>query len=121
MEDFFLNRLMLVLRKIDFTGALEGNGGEYTARYKSLNVNIELLNAKINEKTGVHDAKINYKRDYRVQWMDELLNETEALELTNSNEIHERWILLLGKRNSFLADMTIQKKNISMKKEQMMD
>ncbi len=177
LEDFFLNRLMLGLREIDFTGALEGNGGEYTARYKSLNVNIGLLNAKINEKstrhaglqgknvqiikktiehelghcfksfftngykaplergrkqdliyenlinnlqnykngkyaseikniqeldtqeqsdvikTGVHDAKINYKCDYRVQWIDELLNEIEALELTNSNQIHERWKL----------------------------
>lgn len=177
LEDFFLNRLMLGLREVDFTGALEGNGGEYTAHYKSLNVNVGLLNTKINEKsarhaglqgknvqiikktiehelghcfkssftngykaplggkreqdsiyenlinnlqnyrngkyasqiktiqeldsqgqsdvikTGVHDAQANYKHDYRVQWIDELLNETEALELTNSNEVHEKWEL----------------------------
>ena len=177
IEDFFLNRLMLGLREIDFSGALEGNGGEYIAQTKSLNVNVGLLDSKITEKsarhpglqgkniqiikktiehelghcfkslftdgykaplgggieqdaiyerlinnlvnykngkyasqikrvqelvqegqsdvikTGVHDSKANYKHDYRIQWIDELLNETEALELTNSNEAHERWEL----------------------------
>lgn len=44
-------------------------------------------------KTGVRDAKNNYNRDYRIEWIDELLNETEALELTNSNDVHERWPL----------------------------
>lgn len=177
LEDFFLNRLMLGLREVSFSEALEGNGGEYTANYKSLNVNAGLLNSKINEKatrhvglrgknvqiikktiehelghclkssftngykaplgtgreqdvtyenlintllsykngkyasqiktiqeldsqgqsdtikTGVHDAKVNYNNDFRIQWIDELLNETEALELTNSNEPHEKWEL----------------------------
>jgi len=177
IEDFLLNRLMLGLREVDFSDALEGNGGDYTARDKSLNINVGLLDSKINEKsarhtglkgkniqiikktiehelghcfkssftdgykaplgrgreqddiyekmisdllsykngkyanqiktvqelnhqgesdvvkTGVNDAKVNYQLDYRIKWIDELLNETEALELTNSNEVHEKWVL----------------------------
>ena len=54
IEDFFLNRLMLGLREIDFSGALEGNGGEYIAQTKSLNVNVGLLDSKITEKSARH-------------------------------------------------------------------
>lgn len=174
LEDFFLNRLMLGLREVSFSEALDGNSGEYTSKYKSLDVNVGFLNSRINEKatrhvglrgkniqiikktiehelghclkssftngykaplgtgreqdvtyenlintllsykngkyasriktiqeldsqgqsdtikTGVHDAKVNYNNDFRIQWIDELLNETEALELTNSNEPHEK-------------------------------
>lgn len=177
IEDFLLNRLMLGLREIDFTGALEGNSAEYIAANKTLNVNVELINSKIDEKstrhqglkgkniqvikktiehelghclkstftdgykvplagrknqddiyeklitnlqsfengkyakqiksvkelpsqgvserikTGVHDANVNYGYDSRIEWIDELLNESEALELTNSNAVHEKWVL----------------------------
>lgn len=177
LEDFFLNRLMLGLRKIDFSSALEGNSGEYTAGNKSLSVNVGMLNSRISEKAtrhkglenkniqiikktiehelghcfksaftngykaplysdrtqdsiyenlinnltnykngkyanqiktvkelnsneyseeikvGVHDSKANYNHDFRVQWIDEMLNEAEALELTSSNDIHETWPL----------------------------
>lgn len=177
LEDFFLNRLMLGLREVDFSGALEGNGGDYTAYTKALNVNVGMLNSRISEKatrhkglqnkniqiikktiehelghcfksaftngyksplggnrtqdtiyenlinnlknykngkyanqiktvkelnsieyseaikTGVHDSKNNYNHDFRVQWIDEMLNEAEALELTNSNDVHETWPL----------------------------
>lgn len=177
LEDFFLNRLMLGLREVSFSGALEGNAGDYTAHNKTLNINVGLLDSTITNKatrhsglqgknvqiinktiehelghcfkslfnngfkapigngrqqddvykeliknlskfkngkyanqikglqelnldeysdvikTGVNDSKENYQHDYRVKWIDELLNETEALELTNSNEVHEIWPL----------------------------
>lgn len=170
LEDFLLNRLMLGLREIDFTGSIEGSNGDYIAQDKSLSVNIGLLNTDIDKnsaiieglkgknvqiikktiehelghcfkssftdgykaplgkgreqdityeemisnlrsyengkyanqiktvqelnhegessviKTGVHDAKASYQNDYRVELIDELLNETEALELANINE-----------------------------------
>ena len=173
LEDFLLNRLMLGLRDVSFIGALEGNGGEYIAADKTLNVNagkIDFLvrdkakrhtglqgkNVKIVQKTiehelghcykslfndgfkaplgngreqdemykklidallkfengkykgqikslkdfdleeyssllktGVSDSRANYDYDARFGWIDELLNETEALELTNSNDIHD--------------------------------
>lgn len=177
LEDFFLNRLMLGLREVSFSGALEGAAGDYTAHNKTLNVNVGLLDSTINNKatrhsglqgknvqiikktiehelghcfkslfnngfkapngngrqqddvykelitnlskfkngkyasqikgiqefnldeysdvikTGVKDSIEIYQHDYRVKWIDELLNETEALELTNSNEVHEIWPL----------------------------
>lgn len=176
-EDFLLNRLMLGLRDVSFIGALEGNGGEYIATDKTLNVNTgtidslardkakrhtglqgknvqivqktiehelghcykslfnngfkaplgngreqdemykKLINAlskfengkyasqikslkdfDLEEyssviKTGVSDSKVSYDYDARFDWIDELLNETEALELTNSNDIHDTWLL----------------------------
>lgn len=176
-EDFLLNRLMLGLRDVSFICALEGNGGEYTAADKTLNVNTgaidslardkakrhtglqgknvqivqktiehelghcykslfnngfkaplgkgreqdemykKLINAlskfengkyasqikslkdfDLEEyssviKTGVRDSKVTYDYDARFGWIDELLNETEALELTNSNDIHDTWPL----------------------------
>ena len=176
-EDFLLNRLMLGFREVSFTGALEGNGGEYIAADKTLNVNagtIESLakdkakrhtglqgkNVQIVQKTiehelghcykslfndgfkaplgngreqdemykklidalskfengkyasqiksikdfdleeyssviktGVNDSRVTYSYDSRMSWVDELLNETEALELTNSNDVHEIWPL----------------------------
>ena len=176
-EDFLLNRLMLGLREVDFTGALEGNGGEYVAYDKSLCINVELIESLVKDKetrhvglqgkstkvaqktlehelghclktvfnngfkaplgkgrkqdesykkiievlskyengkyamqikslkdfeleldskeikTGVGDSKASYGYDYRFTNIDELLNETEALELTKSNEIQEKWPL----------------------------
>lgn len=176
-EDFLLNRLMLGLRDVSFICALEGNGGEYTAADKTLNVNTgaidslardkakrhtglqgknvqivqktiehelghcykslfnngfkaplgkgreqdemykKLINAlskfengkyasqikslkdfELEEyssviKTGVRDSRVTYDYDARFGWIDELLNETEALELTNSNDIHDTWPL----------------------------
>lgn len=176
-EDFLLNRLMLGLRDVSFIGALEGNGGEYIAADKTLNVNTETIdslarnkakrhtglqgkNVQIVQKTiehelghcykslfndgfkaplgngreqdemykklidalskfengkyasqikslkdfdleeyssviktGVSDSKVTYDYDARFGWIDELLNETEALELTNSNDIHDTWPL----------------------------
>jgi len=44
-------------------------------------------------KTGVGDSRTSYSGDSRFTWIDELLNETEALELTNSNDVHEIWPL----------------------------
>lgn len=171
LEDFFLNRLMLGLREISFSGALEGNGGEYSADQKSLAVDVDKIKSTILDKairhpalqgkhtqiiqktiehelghclksaftngykapigsgreqdviyenlinnllrfqngkyahqiktiqelnhdgdsspikTGVHDSYSIY--DYRLEYVDELLNETESLELTNSNVPHE--------------------------------
>ena len=176
LEDFFLNRLMLGLREVDFSGALEGHTGEYVGQDKTLNVNVGLIDSKISDKatrhsglkgknlqiikktiehelghcfktqfndgfkappgngrkqdevyralitnlanfengkyarqikgieefnleeysnkikTGVRDSR-KYYSDDRIKWIDELLNEIEALELTNSNEIHEKWPL----------------------------
>ena len=184
VEDFLLNRLMLGLREISFSGAIDGLGGEYTADSKSLNVNVNKINSKVNEKatrhpglqgknaqiikktiehelghcfktsfsdgvrsqafvggqqdnvyramieglskykngmyasqvktidemdfggnsdvirTGVNDSKENEKYDYRVYLIDELLNETEALELTKSNDVHEIWRLQKDDKNS---------------------
>lgn len=176
-EDFLLNRLMLGLRDVSFIGALEGNGGEYIAADKTLNVNTETIDSLARDKakrhtglqgknvqivqktiehelghcykslfndgfkaplgngreqdemykklidalskfengkyasqikslkdfdleeyssvikTGVSDSKVTYDYDARFGWIDELLNETEALELTNSNDIHDTWPL----------------------------
>ena len=176
-EDFLLNRLMLGLRDVRFIGALEGNGGEYIAADKTLNVNTETIDSLARDKakrhtglqgknvqivqktiehelghcykslfndgfkaplgngreqdemykklidalskfengkyasqikslkdfdleeyssvikTGVSDSKVTYDYDARFGWIDELLNETEALELTNSNDIHDTWPL----------------------------
>lgn len=176
-EDFLLNRLMLGLRDVSFIGALEGNGGEYIAADKTLNVNTETIDSLARDKakrhtglqgknvqivqktiehelghcykslfndgfkaplgngreqdemykklidalskfengkyasqikslkdfdleeyssvikTGVSDSKVTYDYDTRFGWIDELLNETEALELTNSNDIHDTWPL----------------------------
>lgn len=176
IEDFFLNRLMLGLREVDFSGALEGHSGEYVGQDKTLNVNVGFIDSKISDKatrhsglkgknvqiikktiehelghcfktqfndgfkapfgnrkqdevykalinnlanfengkyarqikgieefnleeysnkikTGVRDSRKYYSSDDRIKWIDELLNEIEALELTNSNEIHEKWPL----------------------------
>lgn len=177
LEDFLLNRLMIGLRDVDFTGALEGNGGEYVAHNKVISVNIDMLDSLARDKakrhiglqgknvqivqktiehelghcykslfndgfkaplgngrkqdeiykklinslskfengkyasqikslkdfdleeyssvikTGVTDSKVNYSYDYRIEFVDELLNETEALELINSNDIHDIWPL----------------------------
>lgn len=176
-DDFLLNRLMLGLREIDFTEAVNGTGGEYMAELKSLDINIPTLNDIINEKssrhlelkdrnvqiiiktiehelghcfktsftngyktsilmkreqddmyeelicalqkyknekyanqiktiqeldskeesstikTGVNNANSNYMQDARMCWIDELLNETEAMELANCTERHEIWPL----------------------------
>lgn len=176
-EDFLLNRLMLGLREVSFRGALEGNGGEYVAHDKSLNINEGELDSLAKEKatrhkglqgknvqiiqktiehelghcykslftngfkaplgkgreqdemykklivalskfesgkyasqikslkdfdlesdsdvikTGVGDSRASYSGDSRFTWIDEVLNETEALELTNSNDVHEIWHL----------------------------
>lgn len=176
-EDFLLNRLMLGLRDVSFIGALEGNGGEYIAADKNLNVNTSTLDSLARDKakrhtglqgknvqivqktiehelghcykslfndgfkaplgngreqdemykklidalskfengkyasqikslkdfdlqeyssvikTGVSDSKVTYDYDARFGWIDELLNETEALELTNSNDVHAIWPL----------------------------
>lgn len=173
LEDFLLNRLMLGLREIDISGALEGNSGEYTADYKSLDISIEVINKYVDDKskrhiglkgknskivtktfehelghcvksrytngcsaplgggrgqdeiyrnlvrnilsykngkyanmiknvselnfeetskkikTGIGDSKKRYEYDYRFSFLDELLNESESLLLTNSNEVHE--------------------------------
>lgn len=177
IEDFLLNRLMLGLREVSFVGALEGNGGEYVAHDKMLNVNVGALDSLAKDKatrhrglqgknvqivqktiehelghcykslfndgfkaplgrgreqdemykklidalskfengkyasqikslkdfdleeysdvikTGVGDSRASYSYDSRFTWIDELLNETEALELTNSNDVHEIWPL----------------------------
>ncbi|CCY71387.1 unknown [Clostridium sp. CAG:921] len=177
LEDFLLNRLMLGLREVSFTGALDGNGGEYVAHNKSLNVNVRALDSLVKNKatrhkglqgknvqiiqktiehelghcyktsfndgfkaplgrgreqdemykklidalskfengkytsqikslkdfdleeysdvikTGVGDSRAYYKYDSRFTLIDELLNETEALELTNSSDVHEIWPL----------------------------
>lgn len=177
LEDFLLNRLMLGLREVSFTGALEGNGGEYIAHDKMLNVNVGALDSLAKDKatrhrglqgknvqivqktiehelghcykslfndgfkaplgrgreqdemykklidalskfengkyasqikslkdfdleeysdvikTGIGDSRASYSHDSRFTWIDELLNETEALELTNSNDVHEIWPL----------------------------
>lgn len=177
LEDFLLNRLMLGLREVSFTGALEGNGGEYVAHDKMLNVNegeldslardkatrhrglqgknVQIVQKTIEHelghcykslfndgfkaplgrgreqdemykklidalskfengkyasqikslkdfdleaysdviKTGVGDSRASYSGDSRFTWIDELLNETEALELTNSNDVQEIWPL----------------------------
>lgn len=176
-EDFLLNRLMIGLRDVSFIGALEGNGGEYIAADKTLNVNTGTIDSLARDKakshtglqgknvqivqktiehelghcykslfnngfkaplgngreqdemykkliaalskfengkyasqiksledfdleeyssvikTGVSDSKVTYDYDARFGWIDELLNETEALELTNSNDIHDTWPL----------------------------
>lgn len=176
-EDFLLNRLMLGLRDVSFIGALEGNGGEYIAADKTLNVNtgtidflardkakrhtglqgknVQIVQKTIEHelghcykslfndgfkaplgngreqdemykklidalskfengkyasqikslkdfdleeyssviKTGISDSKVTYGYDARFGWIDELLNETEALELTNSNDVHDTWPL----------------------------
>lgn len=65
--------------------------GKYADQIKT----IQELNHGVSSsiKTGVHDAKTNYKNDSRIQYIDELLNESEALELTASNDVHERWAL----------------------------
>lgn len=177
LEDFLLNRLMLGLREVSFTGTLDGNGGEYVAHNKSLNVNVRALDSLVKNKatrhkglqgknvqiiqktiehelghcyktsfndgfkaplgrgreqdemykklidalskfengkytsqikslkdfdleeysdvikTGVGDSRAYYKYDSRFTLIDELLNETEALELTNSSDVHEIWPL----------------------------
>ena len=177
IEDFLLNRLMLGLREVSFVGALEGNGGEYVAHDKMLNVNVGALDSLAKDKatrhrglqgknvqivqktiehelghcykslfndgfkaplgrgreqdemykklidalskfengkyasqikslkdfdleeysdvikTGVGDSRASYSYDSRFTWIDELLNETEALELSNSNDVHEIWPL----------------------------
>lgn len=176
-EDFLLNRLMLGLREVSFIGALEGNGGEYIAENKLLNVNTSAITSLANNKaarhvglqgksvqivqktiehelghcykslfndgfkaplgngreqdemykkliealskfengkyasqikslkefdleehssvvkTGVNDSRASYSYDSRFEWIDELLNETEALELTKSNDVHDTWPL----------------------------
>lgn len=176
-EDFLLNRLMIGLRDVSFIGALEGNGGEYIAADKTLNVNTGTIDSLARDKakshtglqgknvqivqktiehelghcykslfnngfkaplgngreqdemykkliaalskfengkyasqiksledfdleeyssvikTGVSDSKVTYDYDARFGWIDELLNGTEALELTNSNDIHDTWPL----------------------------
>ena len=53
-EDFLLNRLMLGLREVSFTGALEGNGGEYVAHDKMLNVNVGALDSLAKDKATRH-------------------------------------------------------------------
>ena len=180
-EDFLLNRLMLGLREVSFTGALEGNAGDYEAQSKSLSVDAGLIGSKVKDKstrhvglqgksvqiikktiehelghcfkssfndgflapygsgrtqddiykniidalskfengkyasqikslqefnlqeysasikTGVGNSNVAYQYkgipDGRVKWIDELLNETEALELSNINDVQERWPL----------------------------
>ena len=177
-EDFLLNRLMLGLREVSFTGALEGNAGDYEAQSKSLSVDAGLIGSKVKDKstrhvglqgksvqiikktiehelghcfkssfndgflapygsgrtqddiykniidalskfengkyaskikslqefnlqeysasikTGVGNSNVAYQYkgipDGRVKWIDELLNETEALELSNINDVQER-------------------------------
>lgn len=176
-EDFLLNRLMLGLRNVSFIGALEGNGGEYIAADKTLNINTGTIDSLARDKakrhtglqgknvqivqktiehelghcykslfndgfkaplgngreqdemykklidalskfengkyasqikslkdfdleeyssvlkTGVRDSEVTYGYDARFGLIDELLNETEALELTNSNDVHDTWPL----------------------------
>lgn len=176
-EDFLLNRLMLGLREISFTGAYEGNAGQYEAKFKSLNIDTSKIISRVKDKanrhiglqghelkvaqktvehelghclktvfnngfkaplgmgreqdetykklikaltkfengkyanqikslkdfalesysddikTGVNDSSVFYSYDNRFVLIDEVLNETEALELTNSNEVHEIWAL----------------------------
>lgn len=176
LEDFFLNRLMLGLRDIDFGPSLDHTVGEYIAFQKSLCVDVEKLNNHINEKalrhsnlkgkngqiiqktleheighclktrfnngfmaphgfgreqdvkyenliknlhayqdgkysdviknisdikndeysnnikTGINSSDVSYY-GYRLSSVDELLNEQEALELTNSNDVQEIWPL----------------------------
>lgn len=66
--------------------------GKYASQIKSLkDFDLEEYSSVI--KTGVRDSKVTYDYDARFGWIDELLNETEALELTNSNDIHDTWPL----------------------------
>ena len=66
--------------------------GKYASQIKSLkDFDLEEYSSVI--KTGVSDSKVTYGYDARFGWIDELLNETEALELTNSNDVHDTWPL----------------------------
>lgn len=173
LEDFFLNRLMIGVREIDFLGGLEDHSGGYNAHRKSLFVDAKKINRFVNEiatrhiglkgknsqiikkviehelghcfktlfndgfkaeyiedkeqegiykkldealsqykngkysnqikpfseienemeskriKTGVKHSRPSDRYDIRMEKVDELLNETEALELTNSMDVHE--------------------------------
>ena len=66
--------------------------GKYASQIKSLK-DFDLESYSDVIKTGVGDSKTSYSGDNRFRWIDELLNETEALELTNSNDVHEIWPL----------------------------
>ena len=66
--------------------------GKYAGQIKTLN-EFDLESYSDVIKTGVGDSRASYSGDSRFTWIDELLNETEALELTNSNDVHETWPL----------------------------
>ncbi len=70
-------------------GLSKVKNGKYANQIKTLQ-EFNLQEESEKEKTGVRNTD---KSDYRYMWLDEMLNETEALELTNSNEIHEIWPL----------------------------
>ena len=66
--------------------------GKYSNQIKGIrDFDLESDSKKI--KTGVNDSRESYGYDLSVKWIDELLNETEALELTGSNDIQEIWPL----------------------------
>lgn len=179
LEDFFLNRLMIGIREIDFHGAIQGHSGEYISQDKALDIDVNIINKYVNDiatrhsglkgknsqiiektiehelghcfktlfndgfkvefgnvhkehtktyrvllenlsrydngkyanqlksineiendeesksiKTGLHNSRPSDRYDFRMEFVDELLNETEALELTNSNSVHEKCSLL---------------------------
>ena len=50
LDAFLLNRLMLGLRGVDFTGALEGAAGNYVASEKYMDINTNLIESLVKEK-----------------------------------------------------------------------
>lgn len=65
--------------------------GKYSGMIRSLS-DIKNNEYSDNVKTGINDPDVNYN-GYRLSLVDELLNEQEALELTNSDDIQEIWPL----------------------------
>lgn len=79
------NKMKYIKKLINALSKFEN--GKYASQIKSLkDFDLEEYSSV---KTGVRDSRVTYDYDARFGWIDELLNETEALELTNSNDIHD--------------------------------